>query len=167
METRRVSEEAARDRNGNPTRYGLLKYCVSLVFLLLCPLSPVCLVRSTKQIEVRCACANVSRAAATQNLDFTEAELAEIDRVAGDANINLWAESSGSDNAPPAAKTVCYRSHPAGCDHCRGRRIFVCADSKKFGFQFFSNKEPISPEFQRNVNANESPTRRKRRQNSI
>ena len=37
--------------NHNPTRDGLLKYCVSLVFLLLCPLSPVCLVRSTKQTE--------------------------------------------------------------------------------------------------------------------
>ena len=37
-------------------------------------------------------------AGAADNLSFTEAELAEIDRVAGDANINLWAESSGSDN---------------------------------------------------------------------
>ena len=37
-------------------------------------------------------------AGAAENLSFTEAELAEIDRVAGDANINLWAESSGSDN---------------------------------------------------------------------
>ncbi len=37
---------------------------------------------------------------AAQNLVFTEEELEEIDRVAGDANINLWAESSGSDNAP-------------------------------------------------------------------
>lgn len=39
-------------------------------------------------------------AAAAQNLDFTQAELDEIDRLAGDANINLWATSSGSDNAP-------------------------------------------------------------------
>ncbi len=38
--------------------------------------------------------------AATQNLDFTPDELAEIDRLAGDANINLWAKSSESDNAP-------------------------------------------------------------------
>lgn len=38
--------------------------------------------------------------AATHNLDFTPDELAEIDRLAGDANINLWAKSSESDNAP-------------------------------------------------------------------
>jgi len=41
----------------------------------------------------------VDCAGAAQNLDFTDDELAEIDRVAGDSNINLWAESSGSDNA--------------------------------------------------------------------
>ena len=38
--------------------------------------------------------------AAAQNLDFTDTELKEIDRIAGDANINLWATSSESDNAP-------------------------------------------------------------------
>ena len=37
---------------------------------------------------------------AAQNLNFTADELAEIDRLAGDANINLWAASSDSDNAP-------------------------------------------------------------------
>ena len=42
----------------------------------------------------------VDCAGAAQNLTFTDDELAEIDRIAGDANINLWAESSGSDNAP-------------------------------------------------------------------
>ena len=31
---------------------------------------------------------------ALDNLDFTEDELAEIDRYATDADINLWAESS-------------------------------------------------------------------------
>ena len=36
---------------------------------------------------------------ATKNLTFTIEELAEIDSVAGDSNINLWAASSGSDNA--------------------------------------------------------------------
>ena len=36
---------------------------------------------------------------ATENLTFTKDELVEIDRVAGDANINLWAASSGSENA--------------------------------------------------------------------
>ena len=40
-----------RQRGIGPSLTGLLKYCVSLVFLLLCPLSPVCLVRSTKQTE--------------------------------------------------------------------------------------------------------------------
>ncbi len=39
-------------------------------------------------------------AAAAQNLSFTETELAEIDKLAADANINLWAASSGSENAP-------------------------------------------------------------------
>ena len=39
-------------------------------------------------------------AAAAQNLSFTETELAEIDKLATDANINLWAASSGSENAP-------------------------------------------------------------------
>ena len=34
------------------------------------------------------------------NLAFTEDELANIDRIAQDANINLWATSSQSDNAP-------------------------------------------------------------------
>jgi len=38
-------------------------------------------------------------AGATENLTFTKDELAEIDRVAVDSNINLWAASSGSDNA--------------------------------------------------------------------
>ena len=32
--------------------------------------------------------------AATQRLDFTDAELAEIDRYATDAGINIWARSS-------------------------------------------------------------------------
>ncbi len=39
-------------------------------------------------------------AGAVNNLSFTEAELSNIDRVAQDANINLWAKSSQSDNAP-------------------------------------------------------------------
>ncbi len=38
--------------------------------------------------------------AATENLEFTENELKEIDRIAGDANINLWATSSEPNNAP-------------------------------------------------------------------
>jgi len=38
--------------------------------------------------------------AATRNLAFSDSELKEIDRIAGDANINLWAASSDSDNAP-------------------------------------------------------------------
>ena len=38
--------------------------------------------------------------AAAHNLEFSDTELAEIDRIAGDANINLWATSSESDNAP-------------------------------------------------------------------
>lgn len=33
---------------------------------------------------------------AVNNLDFTEAELVEIDRLSGEANINLWAKSSDS-----------------------------------------------------------------------
>ena len=37
---------------------------------------------------------------AIHNLDFSQAELLEIDRLAGDANINLWAESTDSENAP-------------------------------------------------------------------
>ena len=37
---------------------------------------------------------------AAKNLAFSEDELADIDRVAKDANINLWASSSESDNAP-------------------------------------------------------------------
>ena len=39
-------------------------------------------------------------AGAVGNLDFTEAELAEIDTLASDQAINLWAASSNSDNAP-------------------------------------------------------------------
>ena len=42
----------------------------------------------------------VDCAGAAKNLAFSEAELADIDRVAQDANINLWASSSESDNAP-------------------------------------------------------------------
>ena len=42
----------------------------------------------------------VDCAGAATNLAFSEAELADIDRVAQDANINLWASSSESDNAP-------------------------------------------------------------------
>ena len=37
---------------------------------------------------------------AANKLEFSESELADIDRVAQDANINLWASSSESDNAP-------------------------------------------------------------------
>ena len=37
---------------------------------------------------------------AANNLAFTEDELANIDRIAQDGNINLWATSSQSDNAP-------------------------------------------------------------------
>lgn len=37
---------------------------------------------------------------AIENLTFTDQELAEIDKLAGDANINLWAQSTDSDNAP-------------------------------------------------------------------
>ena len=37
---------------------------------------------------------------AANNLTFTEDELANIDRIAQDGNINLWATSSQSDNAP-------------------------------------------------------------------
>ena len=39
-------------------------------------------------------------AGTVNNLAFTEDELANIDRIAQDANINLWATSSQSDNAP-------------------------------------------------------------------
>ena len=39
-------------------------------------------------------------AGAVENLDFTAEELDRIESLAGDANINLWAQSSGSDNAP-------------------------------------------------------------------
>ena len=39
-------------------------------------------------------------AGAVSNLDFTADELAEIDSHAQDEAINLWAKSSGSDNAP-------------------------------------------------------------------
>jgi len=39
-------------------------------------------------------------AGAINNLDFTAAELAEIDKIASDEDINLWAKSSNSDNAP-------------------------------------------------------------------
>ena len=35
-----------------------------------------------------------SNVAAIEKLDFTEGELAEIDRYATDADINIWAESS-------------------------------------------------------------------------
>ena len=42
----------------------------------------------------------VDCAGAAKNLDFSDTELADIDRVAQDANINLWASSSESDNAP-------------------------------------------------------------------
>lgn len=42
----------------------------------------------------------VDCAGAVDNLDFTAAELAEIDKHAGDQAINLWAKSSLSDNAP-------------------------------------------------------------------
>ncbi|AML50119.1 L-glyceraldehyde 3-phosphate reductase [Falsihalocynthiibacter arcticus] len=34
---------------------------------------------------------------AVENLDFTDAELVEIDRLSGEANINLWAKSSSTD----------------------------------------------------------------------
>ena len=37
---------------------------------------------------------------AAKNLAFSKDDLADIDRVAQDANINLWASSSESDNAP-------------------------------------------------------------------
>jgi len=33
-------------------------------------------------------------AQAVENLEFTDAELAEIDRLSGDQGINLWAQSS-------------------------------------------------------------------------
>jgi L-glyceraldehyde 3-phosphate reductase len=33
-------------------------------------------------------------AGAIENLEFSAAELAEIDQLSGDANINLWAKSS-------------------------------------------------------------------------
>ena len=39
-------------------------------------------------------------AGTVNNLAFTEDELVNIDRIAQDANINLWATSSQSDNAP-------------------------------------------------------------------
>ena len=39
-------------------------------------------------------------AGAINNLDFTAAELAQIDKIASDEDINLWAKSSNSDNAP-------------------------------------------------------------------
>ena len=39
-------------------------------------------------------------AGTVNNLAFTEDELANIDRIAQDGNINLWATSSQSDNAP-------------------------------------------------------------------
>ena len=39
-------------------------------------------------------------AGTVNNLAFTEDELTNIDRIAQDANINLWATSSQSDNAP-------------------------------------------------------------------
>jgi len=42
----------------------------------------------------------VDCAGAAKNLAFTESELGDIDRVAQDGNINLWATSSDSDNAP-------------------------------------------------------------------
>ena len=47
----KVTLDARMRRTAFSLLTGLLKYCVSLVFLLLCPLSPVCLVRSTKQTE--------------------------------------------------------------------------------------------------------------------
>jgi L-glyceraldehyde 3-phosphate reductase len=36
----------------------------------------------------------VDCAQAVSNLNFTNAELAEIDRLSGDRGINLWAQSS-------------------------------------------------------------------------
>jgi L-glyceraldehyde 3-phosphate reductase len=42
----------------------------------------------------------VDCAGAVGNLEFTDAELAQIDELAGDQAINLWAASSNSDNAP-------------------------------------------------------------------
>ena len=42
----------------------------------------------------------VDCAGACGNLDFTADELAQIDKHAGDQAINLWAQSSLSDNAP-------------------------------------------------------------------
>jgi len=37
-------------------------------------------------------------AGAINNLDFTESELCEIDRLSGDIGINLWAKSSETDS---------------------------------------------------------------------
>jgi L-glyceraldehyde 3-phosphate reductase len=45
---------------------------------------------STKQV--------VDCAGAVERLDFTESELSRIDKLSGDMGINLWAESSETEN---------------------------------------------------------------------